>query len=215
MAIPLTEKLVGFILRPVGTFRDARDETVVDAGIYFLVLLVINALITAVLSVLGFSAVESVESTFGIGATTGALDFVGSLVAAFIGGIVVLIVLSVFLHVGARFAGGRGDFADSLKSSVYSLTPSMLLGWLVIIPVIGWILGLVFFIWSVVLLVLGVRELHELDTGRAIIAVVIAIGIILLILVILAVVIGVALFALFGIFSSSGGPLPVVTVVST
>ena len=75
--------------------------------------------------------------------------------------------------------GGRGDFADSFKSAVYAQTPNMLLGW---IPLIG----IIFWLWSIVLLFLGVRELHELDTTKAVIAVVIAVVLFIIVIAILA-----------------------------
>lgn len=211
MALSLTDKLVGFIVRPVETFRAVRDEELAAPAIYYLVLLIINAILTAIVAALGFGAARSAQMGLGLGAVSGAMAFIVGLIFAFIAGIILLIIVSIFIHIGAKIMGGRGDFADSLKSSVYALTPYMLLGWLAVIPIIGWLLGLIFFIWSIALLVLGVRELHELDTMKAVIAVVIAVVILFIIAVILGLILGAAFLALFGIASSSGA-IPVVTV---
>lgn len=189
MALSLTDKLVGFIVRPVETFRAVRDEELAPPAIYYLVLLIINAILSAIVAYLGFGA--ATNNTPGIGA------FIAGLIAAFILGIISLILISIFLHLGARIMGGRGDFADSFKSAVYSLTPQMLLGW---IPIIGFI----FTIWSIVLLVLGVRELHELDTMKAIIAVVIAVVIILVIAIILGIIFGLAILSIIGLSGMPG-----------
>ena len=198
MTLSLTDKIVGFIVRPVETFREARDETVTDAGIYYLVLLVINAVLTAIVAYLGIGVARS--SPPGIG------TFIAGLIGAFIIGILLLALVSIFLHIGTRIMDGRGDFADSFKSVVYAQTPSMLLSW---IPFIGFIV----WIWSVVLLVLGVRELHEMDTMKAVIAVVIAVVIVVVIAAILGLILGAAFLALFGIASSSGAiPIDAVTV---
>lgn len=198
MTLSLANKIVGFIIRPVETFREARDETVTDAGIYYLVLLVINAVLTAIVAYLGIGVARS--SPPGIG------TFIAGLIGAFIVGLLLLALVSIFLHVGTRVMSGRGDFADSFKSVVYAQTPSMLLGW---IPVIGFII----WIWSIVLLVIGVRELHEMDTMKAVIAVVIAVVIVFVIAAILGLILGAAFFALFGIASSTGViPLDAVTV---
>ena len=51
---------------------------------------------------------------------------------------------------------------------MYGLTPNLLLGW---IPFIGFIAG----IWSLVIEIVGIRQLHELTTGKAILAIVLLI----------------------------------------
>ena len=144
MALSLTDKIVGFIVRPVETFRAVREEELGPPIIYWLVLLIINAILTAIVAYLGFGA--AVDRTPGVGA------FIAGLIAAFILGIIALLLWAIFLHIGAKVMSGRGDFADSFKSAVYAQTPNLLLGW---IPIIG----IIFWLWSIVLLFLGVREI--------------------------------------------------------
>ena len=203
MSPSLTEKLVGFLVRPVETFRAARDETLPDAGIYYFVVLVISALLHAIVAFLGISATDENSTGLNLGMTGSTGAFVTALIIAFIGGIFYLLLWSIFLHIGAKVAGGRGDFADSFKSTVYSQTPALLLGW---IPVIGFI----FELWSIVLLFLGVRELHEVDTMKAIIAVVVA-------LVLFLIVVAVLVFLGLGVLLGTAGmaSVPGVTVPAT
>ena len=54
-----------------------------------------------------------------------------------------------------------GSFADCFNIAVYAQTPYLLLGW---IPVVGWVLTQ---LWAVWLTIVGVRELHALDTAKA------------------------------------------------
>lgn len=190
MALSLTDKIVGFFTRPVETFRAVRDEDLVPPIIYYLVLLVINAILTAIVAYLGFGAAAG--NPPGIGA------FITGLIGAFIGGIIFLILWAVFLHVGVKIMGGRGDFADSFKPAVYAQTPSLLIGWLSVIPVIGWLIGIILFIWTLVLLFLGVRELHEMDTMRAVIAVVIAAVLYIIVIAIIAAILALIGIAIFG-----------------
>ena len=49
--------------------------------------------------------------------------------------------------------GGRKGVMTTVKAILYSLTPFMLIAW---IPVVGWIIGTV---WSIVVGVIGIREL--------------------------------------------------------
>ncbi len=203
MSPSLTEKLVGFLVRPVETFRAARDETLTDAGIYYFVVLVISALLHAIVAFLGISAADTGSTGLNLGMSGGVGSFVTALIIAFVGGLISLLLWSIFLHIGAKVAGGRGDFADSFKSTVYSQTPALLLGW---IPMIGFIFGL----WSIVLLFLGVRELHEVDTTKAIIAVVVA-------LVLFLIVVAVLVFLGLGVLVGTAGmaSVPGVTVPAT
>ena len=146
--------------------------------IYYLVLLIINAILTAIVAYLGLAAVAANTARFdlGLGGSIGA--FIAGLIIAFIVGIIALLLWAVFLHIGAMITSGRGDFADSFKSAVYAQTPNLLLGW---IPIIG----IIFTLWSIVLLFLGVRELHEMDTMRAVIAVVVAVVLFIIVVAIL------------------------------
>ena len=179
MAVSLTDKLVGFIIRPVETFRAVRDESIVDAAIYFLVLLIIGAILRAIVAYLGLTVADEGSAAFNLGTSGSIGAFVGALIIAFIAGIIGLLLWSVFLHVGAKVMSGRGDFADSFKSAVYAQTPSLLLGWIPIISIL-------FTIWSIVLLFFGVRELHDLDTMKAVIAIVIAVVLYIVVIAILA-----------------------------
>jgi hypothetical protein len=197
MALSLTDKIVGFIVRPVETFRAVREEELAPPTVYYLVLLIINAILTAIVAYLGYGA--ATNNPPGIGA------FIAGLIAAFILGIIGLILWSVFLHIGAKIMGGRGEFADSYKSALYSQTPNLLLGW---IPIIG----IIFWLWSIVLLFLGVRELHEMETVRAVIAVVIAVVLFIIVIAIIAAIlalIGIAILGGIAGLSSLPGYVPV------
>lgn len=198
MALSLTDKIVGFLARPVETYRAVRDEELGPPVVYFLVLLIINAILTAIVAYLGLAAADANTPNFSLGIGGSIGSFILGLIGAFIWGIIMLAFGSIFLHIGAKIMGGRGDFADSFKSTVYASTPSLLLGWLAIIPVIGWLIGIIVFIWMLVLLFLGVRELHEMETTRAVIAVVIAAVLLLIGITIIAVILAILGIALIG-----------------
>lgn len=186
MALSLTDKIMGFFVRPVETFRAVRDEDLVPPIIYYIVLLIINAILVAIVAYLGYGAAANEPP--------GAGAFFAGLIGAIVAGILGLLLWAVFLHIGAKIMGGRGDFADSFKPAVYAQTPSLLIGWLSVIPIIGWLIGIILFIWTLVLLFLGVRELHEMETMRAVIAVVIAAVLYIIVIAIIA-----AILALIGI----------------
>jgi len=76
-------------------------------------------------------------------------------------------------------AGGRKDIMQTEKAAIYGSTPFLLLGW---IPVIGLVIG---GIWAIILTIIGLRELHEITTGKAILAYVLALAIIFVILILI------------------------------
>jgi len=189
----------GFLLSPVETFRKVRDTDLGESLKYYLVLLVINAVLSAIV---GLALVSAVWMTF-----SGIFEQLGLPLPAIAGAgvvmfaIVMIIVQFIFVFIGAAWLhlfvyllGGRKGYLQTLKSVTFGSTPAMLFGW---IPFIGILAG----IWSLVLEILGIRELQEMTTGRA------ALAVILAILVVVIIVIAIA--AMFFIAFSEITPLPV------
>lgn len=189
MAVSFLDKIVGFLARPAETFRAVRGETMGDAGIFFLLLLVVHSVLVAAMVYLGFAAVNGSGLGIDTGADAGIMSFVWALVFAFIWGLFTLVVWAVALQIGAKALGGRGEFADAFKIAVYAQTPYLLLGW---IPVIGWIVTQ---LWALWLTIVGVRELYGLETGKAA-----AVAVVALILYVMVSWI----LAIFGITMASG-----------
>ncbi len=82
----------------------------------------------------------------------------------FLGSTVAAPVVGAFFHIFVYAVGGRKGITQTIKAFMYGQTPNFLLGW---IPVIGGITS----IWSLILFILGIRQLHEITTRRAILAV--------------------------------------------
>ena len=57
---------------------------------------------------------------------------------------------------------------QTFKALMYGATPSLLLGW---IPFINFLA----LIWALIVEIIGIRQLHEISTGRAVAAVILAI----------------------------------------
>lgn len=60
------------------------------------------------------------------------------------------------IHLWVKLFGGREDYTKTFQTLIYSSTPSVLFGW---IPLIGDLTG----IYSFVLLVIGVSEVHKMS----------------------------------------------------
>ena len=174
------ELIKGFILSPVETFRKVKDTDYGDTLVYFLILVLINTILSipVMLFLLPSAWFSGIFTLFGLGTLSG-FWFVIFAVMMIIASVVFLFIGSAWLHLWVYVFGGRNGYRETLKALAFGDTPALLLGW---IPMIGILAG----IWALVLSVLGVRELQGISTGRALGAVLVAVIIPLLILVLLA-----------------------------
>ena len=166
-------KVKGFLLRPVESFRQAKTDEPGTVLIYLALLGVINAAFSAIVAVFALSSSREYLPYLS-GAAGPVLIFLIVLAAEF----VFTLLFAAWLHLWVYVVGGRRGILQTVIAVVYGSTPRLLLGW---IPFVG----ILFLFWSLVLWVLGVRDLQELSTAKAVIAVAIAILIPLVILVIL------------------------------
>ncbi len=81
----------------------------------------------------------------------------------FIGGLIAVLGFSLLTHVWVNFLGGKKELGQTIKSMMYGSTPLLVLGW---IP----FLGVAFVIWSMRVSIIGIRQLHEVSTKRAVAA---------------------------------------------
>lgn len=189
----------GFLLSPVETFQKVRDTDLGDSLKYYLILLVINAVLSAIVGIAIVSAVWMAFSGFfeQIGLALPAIAGVGVILFAILMIIVqfvMVFIAAAWLHLFVYLFGGRKGYLQTLKSVTFGSTPAMLFGW---IPFIGMLAG----IWSFALEILGIRELQEMTTGKAALAVILAVLVIVLIVI--------AIAAMFFIAFSEITPMPV------
>jgi hypothetical protein len=195
------ELMKGFILDPVSTFQKVRSTDLGDALKYYLIVVVINAIFTAIVGLIMVSAIwamfapilQQIGIPLSLAAGAGVVVF--AIVMIFVQ-LLMLFIGAAWVHIFVYLLGGRKGYLQTLKSISYGSTPSMLIGW---IPFIGFIGA----IWSFILSILGVRELHEMTTGKAAIAVLLAV-------VVLAIII-ILILALFFIAFSEVMPIPMGT----
>ncbi|MFZ3059906.1 MAG: YIP1 family protein [Candidatus Methanoperedens sp.] len=187
------EKVKGFLLEPSKTFDATKGESLDEAIKYYAVIAAIYSALFAVLlafvgtlfgSMMGW---RNLGMLMGAGAGAGGaiiffvLFMIFSIIGAFVGG--------ATLHIFVYIVGGRKGIAQTIKAVMYGSTPGLLLGW---IPIIGFIAA----IWSLVVEIVGIRQLHELTTGKAVLAVVLLIIVIAIITVVLAAVIAAFIFGM-------------------
>lgn len=199
-------KIKGFLFNPVEIFRNSRtDETRAVVSYFGVLLLFLAGLYAALEFVLFFfiyllSTASANTQTMSSGApeyTPLAMVFIVPL-AAFIGILimvsVLMLIFSFWTHLWVYLLGGRKGFFQTLHALLYSTTPGLLLGW---IPLVGMFASL----WSLVLMFFGIRELQELDDGRTIGVILLAVFLPMVILVILLILAYLAMTSAGGSFS--------------
>jgi hypothetical protein len=181
MVLSIGERIKGFLFSPSNTFDASKEDTIGDAFKYFVVILAIFAVILAVLIAVAFSLFAGMFGMLGVpmmplGATMGPLLAVGFFIVILVGGIIGVFIDGLWLHLWVYLVGGRNGVGQTIKAVMYGATPSYLLGWIPLVNIIA-------LIWALIVGIIGVRQLHGLSTGKAVLAVIIAIAIPLIVYV--------------------------------
>ena len=193
------ELMKGFLLSPVETFRKVRDTDLGDSLRYYLLLLAINAVLSVIVNLAIAGSVWMVfsdlfkQAGLAVPAVAGAGVIIIALVMIIVQFVLVFIG-AAWLHLFVYLLGGRRGYLQTLKAITFGSTPAMLFGW---IP----FAGLLAAIWSLVLGFFGIRELQDLTTIKAALAVILAIMVIVLIVI--------ATAAFFFIAYSEITPVPI------
>jgi len=194
------EMIKGFMLSPVETFRNVKDTSYGDTLVYFLALVVINTVLTLPVMLLTFPSMGTVFVSMFQRLGFGTLTAFGNVLFAvtmIIGSLVFLFIGAAWVHLWVYLFGGRKGYRETFKALAFGDTPALLLGW---IPLVGMLAG----IWSLVISVLGIRELQEISTNRALGALILAVMIPLLIVIVLA--------AFLFIAYTESSPVPVAVI---
>ena len=191
MSTGFLEKIKGFLFDPTDTLIRHKNENLSDALWYYIVFLAIYGILFGLVVGLGFGtmggALGGGRAFIGGAILGGALGIIGVVLALIIAGLIGLFLWGIIVHIFVLIVGGRRGLSTTVRALIYAMTPNLLLGW---IPVVGILAAL----WSLVLEVLAIRELHEISTTRAIFAVIV----VPILFMILAAIVAVFVFGMAG-----------------
>ncbi len=182
MVLSIGERIKGFLFSPSKTFDASKEDSLGDAFKYYVVILLVLAVLVAIIGAVAFQLIWGMFATF-LPPDAPSLAEIGPLLAVIpvllfvvvlVGGIIGAFIDGLWIHLWVYIVGGRKGVGQTIKAVLYGATPYCLLGW---IPIVNFIAE----IWMIIVAILGVRQLHELSTGKAVLAVVIAIAIPLII----------------------------------
>lgn len=179
----------GVLLNPVAFFRNVpRQNGFAAPLVYALICSVIAGVLGGIVNLLLALALgeQGIAGAVGVLFFTIILTPILTVIGLFIGaGIYHLLVL---LLIKPSNAGFEATFRVVAYASV-----TQLLSWLTGVPILGVLVAVVIGVYSIVLSVLGIREIHSTTTGRAALVVLIPVAVV----IVLAVLIGVVLVAIF------------------
>ena len=158
-------KSKNFMLSPVNSFKEVKDESLDSSIKYFILWAVISSILYGITfqeawkyysSPLMIKEIEHFlfGNVYGAPLTILLILFFLSLSSIF------LFVNSLWLHMWIKLMGGSGDIHQTIKIMIYSATPVYIMGW---IPFVGRLIG----IWSFVIALFGIRELHGMSLSKA------------------------------------------------
>lgn len=163
----------GFLLEPSQTFNACKEESLLEAMKQYVYLMAIFSVIAA-----SFFALFLYDcgSFFGFEEFNIGLMVVFSIVIL-LSSIIGTLIEGAIIHIGIYLFGGRKGIDQTIKAVIYSMYISILLiiifGFLEEIPhvdkipLIGDISEIIVVIWPLALIIIGVRQLHEITTFRA------------------------------------------------
>ena len=172
-------EMKGFLMAPSATFKKTNGKSLGAAYQYYVALLVIFTVLYGIVVVsMGLAAFTSMVDKMGAvpivggvaaGAAANFSGFVIALGVFFVYLVFLFYLLGVFvegliMHAFVLLMGGEKGARQTIKTTMYASTPFLLFGWIPFVSIIA-------YIWSFVLLIIGLKENHEMELGNAIIVV--------------------------------------------
>jgi hypothetical protein len=170
--------VMGFLMAPVEAFKQVGGKTLGAAYQYYALLVLICSILLGVVTlVMGAIMLNSLVQEIAMIPLVGTLISTnlakfGTFIATSELFVVYLVFLAllfgvffvgIFLHFFVLLMDGKKGLEETLKTTMFAATPALVLGWIPFIGIIGWL-------WSFVLLILGFRENNGLSLEKSVIA---------------------------------------------
>jgi hypothetical protein len=176
------------VLEPVGFFAGLpRRGSLLNPLVFALICTEIAAILGGILSLAGVGGAFVTGYGFQVPQNQGFGEFIGSVVLAPIGGVIGVFVVAVIAHLLVRLVVGatNAGFGATFRVVAYTSVTS-LVSW---IPFVGGLLAL----YGIYLAVVGIREMHNTTTGKALVVVLLPV-IVIVVLALLGLLVAGAIF---------------------
>jgi hypothetical protein len=150
----MVERVEGFLFAPSRTFDACREDMHRDVFIYYATLAVVYAILLSVMALIEpIAGLPSLAHIWMFGDLSPLSSAAISISAVIIAGL--------WMHIWVYLLGGKNGVAETMNAMMYGATPAFVLSW---IPYAG----MVGMAWAIVVQIIGIRQLHEISTERAI-----------------------------------------------
>ena len=176
------------VLQPVGFFAGLpRRGSLLNPLVFALICTEIAAIVGGILSLAGAGGAFVTGYGFQAPENQGLGEFIGSVVFAPMGGAIGVFVVAGIAHLLVRLVVGANNagFGATFRVAAYTSVTS-LVSW---IPFVGGLLAL----YGIYLSVVGIREMHNTTTGKALVVVVLP-AIVIVVLALLGLLVAGAIF---------------------
>jgi len=176
------------VLQPVGFFAGLpRRGSLLNPLVFALICTEIAAIVGGILSLAGVGGAFVTGYGFQAPENQGLGEFIGSVVFAPMGGAIGVFVVAGIAHLLVRLVVGANNagFGATFRVAAYTSVTS-LVSW---IPFVGGLLAL----YGIYLSVVGIREMHNTTTGKALVVVVLPV-IVIVVLALLGLLVAGAIF---------------------
>jgi hypothetical protein len=176
------------VLQPVGFFAGLpRRGSLLNPLVFALICTEIAAIVGGILSLAGVGGAFVTGYGFQAPENQGLGEFIGSVVFAPMGGAIGVFVVAGIAHLLVRLVVGANNagFGATFRVAAYTSVTS-LVSW---IPFVGGLLAL----YGIYLSVVGIREMHNTTTGKALVVVVLP-AIVIVVLALLGLLVAGAIF---------------------
>jgi hypothetical protein len=166
------ERAYGMLFHPSEEFPEVRDEPLRRVLLYWIVLLAVFALLALITGFVYLVLMRTPGSFLHFTSSWQVYYRVFTLLAAFIG----LLLVILWLHLWIYLLGGRKGVKQTIKAFLYSQTPAFLLVWIPLPGIARMVLLCLAAFWVLWLLFVGIEELQEVSGTTALAAVIFALA---------------------------------------
>lgn len=182
----LLKKAKGFLADPVKEFETSKDEPMEEAVKYYLSIAAVYSLLSAIMTSIIYSIIssivtENVDPKYIVLEPRGFAELFSDFFMSLVLMLICVFIWGAIIHGMAYIMGGRWEIQRTVKVAMYSSTPLVLLGWIPMLGIFGWI-------WVGALNVVGLHQYQDLPAGKAIAAVILPIVLLIILAIVLVVV---------------------------
>jgi len=179
----ILQKAREFLRHPVEEFRISKDDPFIEVLTYYTILFFLDIVLTLVFSS-GDLLMIAQRGLPNVGGTIDSLMpfliiFGNDLFKTLFLGTLGLLTGGILIHAGVYLAGGRKGIKKTFTALMYGLTPYLMTSWITSLvsqagiggDIIAFFGVVIIVGWTIVVIIYGVRELQEISTERAGVAV--------------------------------------------